>query len=115
MSGSATDQVRRGATAGDCARLWSTIQKDLVSDAQLRIIPRSKSGDDGYLEVCVTSPSLHQVDGSPAENVWAQKEFHNGLHLISVGQLFEMLIVAYRVMDRYFEVGDAAAPPRRVI
>ena len=53
------------------------------------------------------------LDGSLLVNVWAVRDFHNPLHLISSIALFDLLIDSYRAIDRYFELGEAAAPARR--
>lgn len=113
MSGSKQVANDRGASAGDFGRLWTTIKTELVSDAQVVIIPEQDLNGFDLIAVEVISPSLHQINGEDLVNVWARKEFRNQLHLISVGQLFDLLITAYRVADRYFDEGDAAAPPRR--
>jgi hypothetical protein len=113
MSGSRQVGTERGASAADCARLWQTLTSELITELRFEINPRLKDDQTGYIEVAVVSDSLIPVDGAVSEYVWASKEFHNPLHLISCGQLFDLLIVAYRTIDRFFEVGDAAAPPRR--
>jgi len=113
MSGTETRSIPRNATADDCARLWSTLTLEFIP--QLRIQLRPLQGPDGnvYLEVAVVDDSLESLDGSPLENVWASKEFVNPLHLISMGQLFDLLIMAYRQIDGFFENGTPSAPTRR--
>lgn len=104
----------RGANAADCARLWNTLTTEFIPGLLFVIKPVTKDKETGYIEIAVVDQSVHQIDGEALENVWAVKEFHNQLHLISVGQLFDLLITAYRTIDRYFELGEAAAPLRRV-
>lgn len=103
-----------GATAADCGRLWRTLTNEYIPGLQLLITPVYESDDSACIRLEVVDDSLISVDGSLAVNVWSCKEFRNKLYLISNDQLFDLLITAYRVIERYFELGDAAAPPRRV-
>lgn len=113
MSGSKVATGDRGANAADCARLWSTLTSEMIADAQMVIIPEVDQNGDSLIAIEVITPCLHQVNGEEQVYVFSRREFRNQLHLISVGQLFDLLITAYRVADRFFEHGDAAAPPRR--
>jgi hypothetical protein len=71
-------------------------------------------GKDQYgLKLELLDNSLHQVDGQPAVNVWSAKTFGNQLHLISEAQLYDLLIVGYRTIERFFSEDEAAAPARR--
>lgn len=58
--------------------------------------------------------SAVSVDGREMVNVWSTKTFGNQLHLISEAQLYDLLIVGYRQIERFFEHGEAFAPSRRV-
>lgn len=113
MSGLKPVAGDRGASAADYGRLWQTLITEMVSDLQVVIIAEQDQNGFDLIAVEAVSPSLHQIDGVDLVNVWARKEFRNQLHLISVGQLFDLLITAYRVIDRFFDEGEAAAPPRR--
>lgn len=113
MSGSMTRAAGASATVGDCGRLWSTLINEYIPGlrVELQIIPHDPTSCSVRLEV--VDDSVMALDGSLLVNVWASKEFHNPLHLISSIALFDLLISAYRQIDRYFELGEAAAPARR--
>lgn len=102
-----------GPGSGDCFRLFRTIQREYIPGAWVQVswyeIGKSQHG----MKVELLDESLHQVDGLPAVNVWAAKTFGNQLHLISESQLYDLLIVGYRAIERFFEQGEAAAPARR--
>jgi len=42
--------------------------------------------------------------------VWSRKQFFSPLYLISHTQLFDLLIVGYRVIDEYFRTGKDRRP-----
>lgn len=66
-----------------------------------------------YLVVEVVDDSCISIDGEACVNLWASKEFRNGLYLISVNQLFDLLIKAYRAIEAYFSFGSTNAPTLR--
>lgn len=102
-----------GATAADCARLWLTLTSEYIPGLQLLITPVREDDDHACIVLEVVDDSAVTVDGSLLVNVWARKEFRNKLYLISNDQLFDLLITSYRAIERYFELGEAAAPARR--
>jgi len=113
MSTSPVGKTGTNATYGDVARLWITLTHEFIPGLQLLITPRSNSEGEAWLQVEVVDSSAISVGGTEQYNIWASKEFHNTLYLISVGQLFDLLIVAYRTIDQYFREGERFAPPRR--
>ena len=113
MSTSTKRDLPKSATADDCARLWSTLTTDYIPRLRLEIRMVTNSSGDTYLSVEVVDDSLVTVDGHECVNVWASKQFANGLYLISVGQLFDLLIQAYRQIDGFFSVGTPHAPTLR--
>jgi hypothetical protein len=113
MSISNPGRVATGATADDCARLWSTLTTEYTPDLRVEIRPLQRENGSGYLVVEVCNDSAIVSCGSQLVNVWASREFSNQLYLISVGQLFDLLIVAYRKIDDYFSSGYPSAPTRR--
>lgn len=113
MSGSMTRPTGTSATVGDCGRLWSTLIREYIPGlrVELTILPHDPNSCSIRLEV--VDDSVMALDGSLLVNVWAVRDFHNPLHLISSIALFDLLIDSYRAIDRYFELGEAAAPARR--
>lgn len=102
-----------GPSAPDIGRLWSTIKQDLVTDCEIVIRPITAAAGETHLVVELISPTLTAANGENWVFVWSAKTFANPFHLISTGQLYDLLIVGYRCMERYFEQGEALAPTRR--
>lgn len=113
MSTIKTGKIPTSATTADCARLWSTLTTEYIT--QLRIEVRIVVDPNGetWLSVEVIDDSLASIDGAACVNVWASREFRNGLYLISVSQLFDLLIDAYRKIDAFFSLGAPSAPTLR--
>lgn len=113
MSGSGLREMPVNATLADCARLWSTLTTEYIP--HLRIEWRILENPNGVvvLKVEVVDDSLESLDGWPLVNVWSSKQFQSGLHLISYGQLFDLLITAYHHIDAFFRNGSPSAPARR--
>jgi hypothetical protein len=101
------------ATAADCGRLWQTLTKEFIPGLRLETRIVQVEEDAAYISIEVVDDSLESLDGHQLVNIWASREFRNGLYLISVGQLFELLISAYRALELYFENGTPSAPARR--
>jgi hypothetical protein len=101
------------ATAADCGRLWRTLTNEFIPALRLEMRIVQEDPDSSCITIEVVDDSLESLDGHPLVNIWACREFRNGLYLISVGQLFELLIAAYRALDLYFENGTPSAPARR--
>lgn len=113
MSSNSPSLPKTGPSAPDIGRIWATLRKDLVSDCEIVIRPVTFQGEVTHLFLELISPSLLQVDGQETVFVWSSKTFSNPFHLITTGQLYDLLIVGYRVMEKYFEQGEAFAPTRR--
>lgn len=113
MSTSRNGTIPTGATAADCARLWSTLTTEYIPALRLEIRMVTTPNDQSYLSVEVVDDSLVTIDGAECVNIWASREFRNGLYLISVGQLFDLLIEAHRLIDGFFRLGTPSAPTLR--
>jgi hypothetical protein len=46
-------------------------------------------------------------------NVWAEKTLFANRREVRTADIHDLLILAHRAIDRYFEQGEAAAPIRR--
>ena len=100
-------QVLKGGTAtlADCARLWSTLTTDYIPGLRVEITPHHRPDGEPYVVVELVDYSTLK-EGLPAErSVWSRREFFSPLYLISHTQLFDLLIVGYRVIEAYFGSG----------
>jgi hypothetical protein len=113
MSISKEEKVRIGVTASDCARLWSTLTTDYIPALRLELRMVTNPNGDSYLSVEVVDDSLVTLDGAECVNVWASREYRNALYLISIAQLFDLLIEAYHRIDGFFSLGTPSAPTLR--
>jgi hypothetical protein len=112
MSGYPIDQKLASATLDDCVRLWSTLTSDYIPGLRIEL-KLERDGDLQpviFLELCdystlTSSPEL-------ARSCWSSRPFRSALHSISVGQLFDLLITGYRVMEQYFTTGEDNRPRR---
>ena len=100
----------RSASIDDCVRLWSTLTNDFVPGLKLELeFLESKEGHTG-IRVLVCDYAYVGGDVTKEKSIWAMREFYNPLHLISISQLFDLLISAYRVMEEYFSTGKENRP-----
>lgn len=113
MSTSKIPQPGTGAGIGECGRLWATLTTEYIPNLRIEMRIHHDSAGGTYLLYEVVDDSLIVEDGRQLVNVWATKEFHNQLYLISISQLFDLLIMAYREIDGYFSIGSAHAPTLR--
>lgn len=113
MSTFKNGEVPTTATAADCARLWQTLTHDYIPGLRLEIRLITNEKHENWLSLEVIDDSYATLDGAACVNVWASKEFRSGLYLISVNQLFDLLIMAYRQIDGFFSVGTPSAPTLR--
>jgi len=115
MSTSIRHQLGTNATSADCARLWSTLTTEYISKLRIEVgLDEGVSGQASLL-VEVVDSSLIVSDGELMVNVWASRIYYNPLYLISSGQLFDLLITAYRNIDDYFTYGENYSPNRRKV
>lgn len=107
-------QMRVGATAGDCGRLWLTLTKEYIPDLRMSIVPLVDDSGPTGIKIEVVSDGVYDQSRGQVEDVWASASYFNQLHLISAGSLFELLITAHRRIDEYFRLGESHGPIRRV-
>lgn len=113
MSTSNGARVPVGATADDCARLWSTLTTEYISNLRIEVRILQDRSAVTYIAIEVVDDSLESLNGQPLVNVWASREYVNPLYLISRDQLFGLLIDAHRTIEGYFRNGTPSAPTRR--
>jgi len=102
-----------GPCQDDCGRLLSYLRNDYIRGlrVELGFYPVGSIGHGLKLEVIDTG--LSGVDGQTVVNVWAEKTLFSRQQGISMADLYDLLMTAYRRIDKFFEVGEAAAPIRR--
>lgn len=105
MSTSEITTPPRSANIADCVRLWSTLTTEYIPGLKLELELCHSPNGDPYLTVSVLDYATYDASGDLDMSVWAHREFRNQLHLISISQLFDLLISAYRTIDTYFSTG----------
>jgi len=101
-----------GPNMGDCLRLWRTLTEEYIPGLRLELRPVETPDHQVCIHLQIVDSSYHQEGSDEVVNLWATKLFRNELYLISVAQLFDLLIVAYRAIDGFFTLGEALRPPR---
>ena len=89
-----------GPAIDDVSRLWKYLITDWISDLQLVIYPRTSSGGHAVVELALISPRFDRQTGKPYLHTWASKEFSNTGYMISWGQLYDLLIVGHREIEK---------------
>jgi hypothetical protein len=112
MSGYPIPTKAASATLDDCARLLSTLRNDYISGLKVEINFELSERNDGCMVLQLVDYSGVPAPTDNGRSVWAELRFYNQLHLISCGSLFDLLIVGYRVIDRFFETGEDNRPRR---
>jgi hypothetical protein len=105
MSGYPIEPKMGSATLDDCARLLSTLRNDYIPDLRIEVSFELGEGNGGCMVLHLVDYVGNWPSGRTGRSVWAELRFHNRLHLISMGSLFDLLIVGYRVIDTYFDTG----------
>jgi hypothetical protein len=102
-----------GPGQDDCGRLLLHLQVDYIRDLRLEVgfYELGRAGRGLKLEVLDDRPE--GVDGKSVVNVWAIKTFGQRISNISTNEIYDLLMTAYRTIDRFFELGEAFAPTRR--
>ena len=113
MSGSGLREMPVNATLADCARLWHTLTTEYMEDLRIEFRILENANGQAVVKLEVVNDSLVWEDQHPTVNVWSSKLFASGLHLISYGQLFDLLITAYHHIGAYLSKGNASPPARR--
>jgi len=103
MSGFSRENTDRwaGATLQDCVRLWATIQKDLMADAEIKIVfpPLVEPSFRPALVIC--TEGWDAETGKTVSRVWSTRILGNESVGFTYNALYECLIVAYRGMDGF--------------
>lgn len=113
MSNAVPHLPTEGPTQDDCGRLLVYLRHEYIRDLRLEV-GFYDMGTAGYgLKLEVLDERPEGVDGKELVNVWATKTIGNRLFYISTKELYDLLLTAYRTIDRFFDQGEAFAPARR--
>jgi len=103
MSGYSRQSADRyaGATLQDCVKLWTTIQKELMSDAKIEINLPDFVEPTYRPCVSILTWGWSEETGEPVARVWSTRILGNESIGFTYNALYECLIVAYRGMDGF--------------
>ena len=106
------NQVLKGGTAtlADCARLWATLTGDYIPGLKIELSVTHGDRDEPRVLLELVDYSSEHYPENMQRSVWSRREFFSPLYLISHTQLFDLLIVGYRVIDTYFATGKDNRP-----
>lgn len=103
-----------GPGQDDCGRLMVHLRKDYIPALRVEVNFYELGSIGQGLKIEVLDDHPAGVNGEEIVNVWATKTFGNRIRSIGTGDLYDLLMMAYRQIDRFFELGEAFAPARRV-
>lgn len=98
-----------GPELEDCLKCFDTIRKELMTDAEIRIILPPIVEPHFRPQVVVVSPGFDLETGAVKLHTWATRDLGQGQLGISYQQLYELLIVAYRNMEAHLS-GQLVVP-----
>jgi len=110
MSRSLGVRAATGATPDDIARIWHTLVDEYIPGLKIEITPKHEPRSSAYVEVQVVDYAGSVPGGETHRTVWSEREYHSPIYLISHNQLFDLLISAHRVIDKYFATGKDERP-----
>lgn len=90
------DQGSRGPQLEDCQRLVDTLVTEFVTDLGIRVVFQAAKMPNYRACIQVWSPGLDPDTGAARDHVWAIKDLQNGYDIITYGQLYVLLMDAYR-------------------
>lgn len=88
-----------GPTIEDCNRLWTTIIKEYITDAEITLTLQVYPLGSKRPNLCVCSPGFHPETGAPYMHTWATTELRASSLAFTYSQLYDLLIVAYRKIE----------------
>lgn len=86
----------RGPTLDDCQKLWDTLTTEFVTDLGIRVMFQAAKLPAYRACIVVWSPGLDPDTGGPRDHIWATKDIQKSLDGITMAQLYDLLILAYR-------------------
>lgn len=103
-----------GPLQDDCGRLFAHLHNEYMPDLRMEVSFYQIGSIGMGMKIEVVNDSLVTLDGQNTINVWATKTFGQRVQNISTNDLYDLLMIAYRQIDRYMRDGEAFAPVRRV-
>lgn len=88
-----------GPTLEDCEKLMHTIQTELLTDGGVRVMWTEYRNPTGLTRLEFFSPGIDPETGGPRDHIWATKELQLGYEAVTYRQLYDLLIVAYRMIE----------------
>lgn len=88
-----------GPTLDDCQRLWDTLVKEFITDLAIRLEFQGLREPQFRSRLVLWSPGLDPETGGPRDHVWSTKELAPGFEAITYRQLYDLLIVGYRLIE----------------
>lgn len=110
MSGTDRTYPARSATIDDCVRIWSHLTSDYIPALKLEVSIIDGPIKQAGIRVMVCDYSTVEVNGDSGRSVWAYRDFFSPLYLISISQLFDLLISAHAVIFEFFTTGTDRRP-----
>lgn len=100
MSRNGPSLPAQGPALGDVARLWSHLTTEWVIDLEIRLEPGWSTAEIPFLQVSVVSSRLSENRGGVYVHTWAKRVFNGVDYKGSYNQLYDLLIVAHRAIER---------------
>lgn len=90
----------QGPALSDVCRLWSHLTTEWVTDLEIKLNPVHHTDGTCGILLSVTSTRFLGGGGGTYDHVWAQRVFSGVDYKGSYNQLYDLLIVAYREIER---------------
>jgi hypothetical protein len=114
MRGSKANLPAEGPLPDDCGRLVAHLRNEYMPDLRIEVNFYNLGAAVWSMKMEVLNDSLVTLNGEETVNVWAVKTFGIRINSISTNDLYDLLMTAYRSVDRFMRDGEAFAPARRV-
>jgi len=113
MAVSSANLPDEGPSQDDCGRLMKHLRADYIPGLRVEVNFYSLGSAGWGLKMEVIDNSAVGIDGHTYVNIWATKTFGQRVRYVRTADLYDLLMIAYRQIDRYFVDGEAFAPTRR--
>lgn len=102
MSRSGPSLPSTGPVLSDVARLWSHLTTEYVTDLAITLEPGMNTDGTPRITMSLESPRFGNVPGGAYVHIWAKRVFSGVDYKGSYNQLYDLLIVGHRSMEREF-------------
>lgn len=100
MSRSGPSLPAQGPVLGDVARLWTHLTTEWVSDLEIRLEPGQHSDGTPYIELILCSWRFEDDTPNQVLRAWSRRRFSGVDYRGSYNQLYDLLIVGFREIER---------------